>query len=385
VQNTNAPVSAKNDVVEAALEVNVPLIRDMPLAQDLSTNWAARITKYSSFSAVETWKGGLNWALNDSVRFRATYSRDIRAPNLNDLFEPLNISSTSFTDNLTGGTVGATRLVGRGNPDLTPEKARTLTAGIVLTPSVLPGFNVSVDYFKIKMTDAITRVRYDAFQSMCTNSAPAYDSPICALAIRPIMDPGNPGYTAPANYPIEILNVGLNAARLETHGYDFQLNYGMDMNELVSSWAGRLSFRHMATYQPPVETINLPGSPVSWTRGPKLRQSTFLSYQNQDWTVALQNQWLGKVRLATTAPTPGGQNYVEPKLPRFNVLDATLSKKFGVGSGTTTEVYLTVNNLFNERAPLFPSDSGLPNLFYPTLGFHDDMGRFFTLGARVGF
>jgi hypothetical protein len=56
-----------------------------------------------------------------------------------------------------------------------------------------------------------------------------------------------------------------------------------------------------------------------------------------------------------------------------------------MGSGSTTEVYLTVNNLLNERAPLFPSDSGLPNLFYPTLGFHDDMGRFFTLGARVGF
>ena len=59
--------------------------------------------------------------------------------------------------------------------------------------------------------------------------------------------------------------------------------------------------------------------------------------------------------------------------------------ELGFDSGRTTEVYLTVNNLFNERAPLFPSDSGLPNLFYPTLGFHDDMGRFFTLGARIGF
>jgi iron complex outermembrane receptor protein len=384
VQNTNAPVSAKNDVVEAALEINVPLVVDAPFVKDLSTNWAARYTKYSSFSAVETWKGGLNWAVNDSVRFRGTVSRDIRAPNLNDLFEPLNISSTSFTDNLTGQP-GATRLVGRGNPDLTPEKARTVTAGIVLTPTFLPDLNFSVDYFRTKMTDAITRIRYDAFQSFCTNSAPAYDSPICDLAIRPIMDPTNPGYTAPANYPVEILNVGLNAAVLKTHGYDFQLNYGLDMNELVSSWAGRLSFRHMATYQPPVETVNLPNTPVAWTRGPKLRQTTFLTYQNQDWTVALQNQWLGKVRLATTPVTPTGQNYVQPKLPSYNVIDATLSKKFGDEGDSRTEVFLTVNNLLNERAPLFPTDSGLPNLFYPTLGFHDDMGRFFTLGVKIGF
>lgn len=131
--------------------------------------------------------------------------------------------------------------------------------------------------------------------------------------------------------------------------------------------------------------MNLPGAAVSWSRAPKLRQATFLTWQNQDWTVALQNQWLGKVRLATAEVTATSQNYVQPKLPRYNVLDATLAKRFRGSGGSTTEVYLTVNNVFNERAPLFPSDSGLPNLFYPTLGFHDDMGRFFTLGARVGF
>ena len=47
------------------------------------------------------------------------------------------------------------------------------------------------------------------------------------------------------------------------------------------------------------------------------------------------------------------------------------------------EFFLTVNNVFNARAPLFPSNSGIPGLFYPTLGFHDDMGRFYTLGVRA--
>jgi outer membrane receptor protein involved in Fe transport len=49
------------------------------------------------------------------------------------------------------------------------------------------------------------------------------------------------------------------------------------------------------------------------------------------------------------------------------------------------EAFLNVNNLLNERAPLFPSGSGLPGLFYPTLGIHDDMGRFYTAGFKLKF
>lgn len=62
------------------------------------------------------------------------------------------------------------------------------------------------------------------------------------------------------------------------------------------------------------------------------------------------------------------------------MLDATVTVRVGPG-----EFFLTVNNVFNARAPLFPSNSGLPGLFYPTLGFHDDMGRFYTLGVKASF
>jgi outer membrane receptor protein involved in Fe transport len=66
------------------------------------------------------------------------------------------------------------------------------------------------------------------------------------------------------------------------------------------------------------------------------------------------------------------------------VLDTTISKEFEVSNGNM-EVFLTVNNVLNERAPLFPSDSGLPGLFYSTLGIYDDMGRFYTAGIKVKF
>jgi hypothetical protein len=99
------------------------------------------------------------------------------------------------------------------------------------------------------------------------------------------------------------------------------------------------------------------------------------------------------VRLATSdnavnggASNPTGtQNYAEPKLPSYNVLDVTISRMFEMSNGGKTEAYLTVSNVTNQRAPLFGSDSGLPNLFYPTLGFYDDMGRYFNVGIKVGF
>ena len=139
VQNTNAPVDASNNVFEIALEVNVPLLKDLPLAKEVSIDLAGRHTKYSSFGAVKSWKGGLDWHLNDAIRFRATSSMDIRAPNLNDLYQPSGVSSTGFTDLLTGGN-NSLRLVSRGNPNLTPEKARTLTVGMVLTPPFISRF-----------------------------------------------------------------------------------------------------------------------------------------------------------------------------------------------------------------------------------------------------
>jgi outer membrane receptor protein involved in Fe transport len=382
VQNTNAPVDASNHVFETALEVNVPLLKDLPLADEVSANVAGRYTKYSSFDAVHSWKGGIDWHLNDSIRFRGTTSVDIRAPNLNDLFQPAGVSSTGFTDLLTGGN-NSLRLVTRGNADLTPERARTLTLGIVLTPSFISNLNLSVDYYRTKITDAITPISYATtnIQNLCLASAPTYNSPFCSLAIRPITDPNDPNYKNPnLNFPSEIRSSQLNVAALSAHGYDFQVNYGWNMQDLVSSWVGQVSFRHLLNYQPLNETTNLPGTLPNQAQEPKLRQSTFLSYTAGDWGVSLQNQWLGKVKLATVST----QVYAQPRLPTYDVLDVTLDKRFRFW-GADSSAFLTINNVANTRAPLFPSNSGIPGLFYPTLPFYDDMGRYFTVGVRANF
>jgi outer membrane receptor protein involved in Fe transport len=256
VQNTNAEVDAKQSVYEGALEFTVPLLKDVPGFQELTANLAGRWTKYENFEAVESWKTGLNWRVNDTLRIRSTYSSDIRAPNLNDLYQPAGLSSTGFRDLLTGRNDN-TRLRTSGNPDLTPEEAKTVTVGFVLTPSSIPSFSVSVDFYETKLTNAITQISYqnDAIQGLCLGSAPAYDSAFCSLAIRPIMDPSNlAAYTSPANYPLEVLNRPFNAAVQKLKGYDFELDYHWDM------WGGQFSFRHLATYQPVNSTLNTPAS-----------------------------------------------------------------------------------------------------------------------------
>ena len=118
-------------------------------------------------------------------------SFDIRAPNLNDLFQPVGISSTGFNDLLTSGN-SSTQLVTRGNAALTPEQAHTYTLGMVLTPDFMPGFTTSLDYYQTHMSNAITSISYQnvTVQQLCIATAPAYNSPYCALATRPIA-PGN--------------------------------------------------------------------------------------------------------------------------------------------------------------------------------------------------
>src|SRR6185437_9977225 len=114
-QNTVASATANNNVWEFAGEAEIPLLKDIPLVQSVDANLAGRYTDYSTSGAVQTWKVGLDYHVNDDIRFRATTSVDIRAPTLNDLFSPQQSSVTSFTDLHTGG-YGILFISSQGNP-----------------------------------------------------------------------------------------------------------------------------------------------------------------------------------------------------------------------------------------------------------------------------
>ena len=386
-QNVNAPVDVANNVYEFATEINVPLVKNVPMFQDVSMDIAGRYTNYSTSGEAYTWKIGGDWHINDTFRFRGTTSVDIRAPNLNDLFAPSNISSTGQTDILTGGN-NSTQLVQKGNPGLVPEVAHSYTAGLVITPDFVPGLTMSVDWYTTHMSGAITGISYQsaAVQNICLATAPTYSSPFCALAIRPIAV-GQPGYTTTANFPSQVLSSPLNAARQYMEGWDIEVDYSWDMADVWSAIPGTVNFRHLVTYQPVNTTIQLPGAAPQWAVAPKTRQTTFLAYQVGDWGINLQNQWLSGMKKASSDPNvaSNNQNFAAPRISSYNVLDVTIDRKFDLWGGSS-DLYFSVTNIGNTRAPLYPTNASNPGLFYPigsSLGsFYDDNGRYFTIGLR---
>jgi outer membrane receptor protein involved in Fe transport len=227
-------------VKEAALEAEVPLLRDVPMVRDLTLNLAGRWANYDTFGDAWTWKIGGNWRISDDLMIRATRSRDFRAPNLNNLYGPGTVSRSNVIDQLTGATLTNAPSQGGGNPNLKPEIGNTFTVGAVYRPQWLPGASLSVDFYRIRITDAIAAINGTnaSIQKLCNASGGT--STLCELIVRP-----NPySDTSTANNATYFYNRSINAASIETRGVDTELNYQTKL-------AGRpLSLRVLATYQP---------------------------------------------------------------------------------------------------------------------------------------
>jgi outer membrane receptor protein involved in Fe transport len=124
------PISGRVTVKELYGELALPVAADRPFIKALDLNAAVRLTDYSTSGQVVTWKLGGVWKPVQDLTLRLTRSRDIRAPNILELFSGGVAGNATVIDPKTGATVpflGYTR----GNPDLKPEKANTLTFGMV--------------------------------------------------------------------------------------------------------------------------------------------------------------------------------------------------------------------------------------------------------------
>jgi iron complex outermembrane receptor protein len=373
-QNVVNPVHASNNVWEVAGEADVPLLKDFPLAEHFDLNLAGRYTDYSTSGTVQTWKIGLNWQVNDSIRLRGTNSIDIRAPTLNDLFGPPSQSVTGYTDVLTNQT-RTLFLQAQGNPALVPEVARTYTAGVVLTPDFIPGLTTSFDYYVIKLKNAISNLSgaTQTLQIACNNSLGTL--PLCSLWQRPLPYTN----TTVANFPTAIFSENVNASFTEIEGWDYETDYSWEMADVVDGWRGSWTSRLLANYQPVNETDQVPGqTPLTWTAAPKTHVTGFLRYELDDWAIGLEDHWIGGFSKVTTTLN---QVYTNPHVHSVNYLDLNLERSFDMRGGQLTG-YFTVQNLTNAQSDIYTT-SGSVGLSYPIPFGQDLMGRYFTIGVRA--
>jgi iron complex outermembrane recepter protein len=369
VANEN-PSTVNQSVAEGALEFDVPLLKGLPLVQSLDLNTAGRYTYYNTNGDVQTWKAGLEWHVDDQVSLRATRSLDIRAPNLNDLFAPQLINPAGVTDNHTG-IVGQAPFITNSNPNLQPEKANTVTAGVVYRPDWLENFSVSADYFKTKIGNAITTIQGQSttVQNLCEASNGT--SPYCALIIRPLPFSDR----SAANFVTAFTSEGLNVQSINTEGVDIEANYQADVGP------GHFSVRLLSSYQPMLKTVQFPGAPVLNSAdipgSPAFKNTLFLRYSLDNLSLDILEKYHGRTRWNSDRT----QVYSPDHLPSAAYTNATLTYNLGAMS-----YFLTVENLFDKQPTPYGANggnSGVPGLFGGFVPGDDAIGRYYTLGLRM--
>ncbi|MGH7972360.1 MAG: TonB-dependent receptor domain-containing protein, partial [Limisphaerales bacterium] len=232
------PISAEYNIMEGYGELDVPIIKN-GFVQSLDGNMAGRITDYSTSGAVETWKLGLTSQINDDFRLRGTWSFDIRAPDLAELYNDIPASGGQV-DYKTGVNQSTALSEAAGNPNLQPEKAVTFSAGIVLTPHWFPGLTMSVDAYSINVKNIVVATSNAFEKTACLAGTPTADG----VASNPAGYNGTPGvatgYCADWVYNPALVtnsnpnglqfvyNYPLNNGYLKTSGLDFNADYATD-------------------------------------------------------------------------------------------------------------------------------------------------------------
>jgi outer membrane receptor protein involved in Fe transport len=304
-RNQNA--GGQFEVVEAFGEILVPLLSDTPFFHELSVGAAGRYADYSTIGGAFTWNVNGIWAPIEDIRFRGTYARAIRAPNIAELFSPeltaffrpadpcsqSNINNlianndpaaqnrlancradgipVGYEDPLTARFAG----VSGGNPNLQEETATTFTAGAVVQPRFIPGLTLSGDYYSIKIEDAIQAVAAQDIVNNCYD-LPTFPNNFCGLFSR------NRNAASPTFLGFNFLRQSqINFAALETRGVDAQIAYAFSLGQnnfnlaLNGNWTERLN-RFFDPRRPDVANPGLRelGAPefagfgsVTWNRG----------------------------------------------------------------------------------------------------------------------
>ena len=379
-------------VNEGYLEADIPILKDFELgdisvAKTLGLNAAVRNTYYSTSGDVTTWKVGLTWDINDTVRLRGTRSFDIRAPNLNELFNP-GSQGNSNVSNPVNGTSGYIKTDTIGNPLLKPEESNATTVGIVLTPTwdLLEGMSGSVDYYHIQLTKAIstlssTILLNDYFQ----NGASSIYAPFVVCCSTGTLSPG-----------VSFLNVPeLNLNKILTDGANFEFDY-TDM-PFIPDYMGTLSLRALGNWVDQLKTATLTSTvnSVDTSSQPRMNWSFTLTHVYGNFQTTLLTTYKTPIKFSTTL-TGLDQCGCAAGSAAYNALAATGTSinrniwpgplyfdlsfaydVYGRQDDKKLQLYVNINNVMNKQPPIIGTSLG--GVVY------DLIGRNFRTGVRFAF
>jgi outer membrane receptor protein involved in Fe transport len=363
-------------VVEGYLEANVPVLKSDTLGE-ANINGAVRQTKYSTAGAVTTWKLGGVWKTPvDGVRLRAVTSRDIRAPNLGELFAPPVV--TNATVLYRGTAVNVLQEI-VGNNNLRPEVARNTEVGVVLAdPRWLPGFSLSVDYFDIKVDGAISSLGAQDLVDLCV----AGNQEICSAMLLTSTTPNT-------NY---VRVQAFNVASLRNKGFDFEAVYRKNLED----WGlpGTISLRALATHTVSFKTnsgvlgtIPVESAGVNLSNTPDWKATFSQTWSKDRLSLSVYERWISDgvysneyIECAANCPVSTVQHRTIDNNKMKGATYVDIGGSYDVNDNTTA--YFKIDNLFDVDPVAAPTTNVSPGV-NPYL--YDTIGRMYRAGVRLRF
>lgn len=373
------PFTGEYTVREAYLETVVPL------GLGFEFNGAVRATDYSNSGYVTTWKLGATWAPVEDIRFRVTRSRDIRAPNLNELYQAGTANSDSvsnpiFTaDGANGPRTFSYSGLTTGNPSLQPEEANSWNIGGVLSPRFLPGFTISADYFRIDLEGAIDTITPQEVVNRCYADR---NQDFCDAIST------DPARSTPAAPYLLIRTQPFNYVRRLVRGIDFDAAYRIPVGEAQVTLRG-IATRYIENLavtgvagSAPVNTVGANGGQAStptWIfRGSIAYDTPTFSATFTGRGISAGKYVANGIECSTSCPvsTTNFPTYDNNRVSGLFYADLNLTQKVRVGS-SEAEMFFNVTNLFNRWPLLVPETGNASNTTYS-----DMLGRQFRVGVR---
>jgi len=280
-----------------------------------------------------------------------------------------------------------------GNPNLSEEKSDTFTLGTVITPSFIPRLALTIDYYNIRLDGAIAGLGGGGqnVYNLCYYTIKDANSEYCKAIVRNPLT-GEAGGTQGA----AVYVLSANTGQLKTRGFDFGLQYSVDLAGFVAS-ESRLSFESNFnwlrdyTVTPVADLPAVKNECVGAHGGtcgapfPRWRGISRITWSVADLSLSVRHRYVGPtttdrylvpLRQGGT-PTPL-EVITNPKMPARNYIDLSFSYtiKDGGERDNGIEFFGGANNIFNPRIPV-----GTNGTVYPTI--HDVLGTEFFFGVKA--